>query len=330
MVPGVPGMRAIAFASRWFDPETVHRVFEPLVADWQREWRDAPPVRRVAVSVRGLAAFIFSFVILTPRILRTSIPQTTRWNVTIRIATFCLIIGGLLSIPLVQSIGKQSMEPLSLPLLILFALPTGLTLSLPFAMAIAVDGIRRDRTLPAQVERAAALKLAVATFVVMTLANGFLIPAANQVWRERSTPAGWNVPPPRISESSTLALLRHPDRNGPIVEGNYTRAGDIRQTLVGRVVTSILPALLIWLRWQATNRRRRAWYSPLPSALATAAGVVGVFAFWAAGAFLELRAILPWALGLWTPVVGLLAYGLAARAWSQRLEASSPQNNRIA
>ena len=30
--------RALAFASRWFDEATVHRTFEPLIADWQREW----------------------------------------------------------------------------------------------------------------------------------------------------------------------------------------------------------------------------------------------------------------------------------------------------
>ncbi len=29
--------RALAFASRWFDPATVSSVFEPLIADWQRE-----------------------------------------------------------------------------------------------------------------------------------------------------------------------------------------------------------------------------------------------------------------------------------------------------
>src|SRR5262249_31946709 len=35
--------RAIALASRWFDEQTYRRTFEPLIADWQREWQDAPP-----------------------------------------------------------------------------------------------------------------------------------------------------------------------------------------------------------------------------------------------------------------------------------------------
>ena len=46
--------RALAFVSRWFDEATVRRTFEPLIADWQREWQDAPPARRRWVSLRGL------------------------------------------------------------------------------------------------------------------------------------------------------------------------------------------------------------------------------------------------------------------------------------
>jgi hypothetical protein len=322
--------RALAFASLWFDAATVDRVFAPLVADWQREWRDATPARRASVYVRGLAAFAFSFVILTPRILATPTPSRIRVIVTARIAAFCLVAGGVLCVPFVQAIAKQSMEPLSLPLLVIFALPAALTIAFPFAMTIAVDGIRRDRHWPAQVERAAALKLAATAFVVMMLASGFLVPAANQLWRERSTPVGWNVPGPPISQSSTLALLTHPDRNGPIVPRQYTRAGEIRRELVSRVVMSILPAILIWLRWEATNRRRRAWYAPLPGVLATTGGIIAFFAFWGVGAQLELRGILPWALGQWTPVVGLLGSGLVLRAWSRRLETRLPQNSRIA
>ena len=312
--------RALAFASRWFDAATVDRVFEPLVADWQREWRDAAPAKRQWVSARGLTAFALSFAILAPRIISTPVPSRTRWNVATRIVAFCVVSGGLLAIPMVPDIAKRSMEPLSPPLLVLFALPAALTIAFPFAMASAVDGIRRNRDLPSQVERAAAVKLAISAFVLMTLASGVLVPAVNTIWRERSTPAGWNVPGPTFSQSSTLALLTHPDRNGRIVARGYTRAGEIRRELVGRVVISILPAILIWLRWDGTSRRRRAWYAPLPGVLATAAGIVGFGVFWSVGAQLELRGIVPWGLGLWSPVVGMISVGLAARAWLQRFE----------
>lgn len=305
--------RALALASRWFDAATVDRVFAPLVADWQREWRDTTPAGRAWVSVRGLSAFAFSFAILGPRILTTAVPSVTRLVVTARIAAFCLVVGGVFSIPIVQTLARQSMEPLSLPLLWMFALPAALTIAFPFAMTIAVDGIRRNRQLPSHVERAAAARLAVAAFVIMTLASGVVRPAANQQWRERSTPAGWNVPAPSISQSSTVALLTHPDRGGPVVPGNYTRAREIRRELVSRFVMSVLPALFIWLRWAATNRRRRAWYAPLPGLLATTAGIAGFFVFWSVGANLEVRGILPWGLGLWTPVAGFLAWGMSTR-----------------
>ena len=55
--------RALAFASRWFDAATVQRTFEPLIADWQREWQDARRSRRARVSMRGLAAFIFAVIV---------------------------------------------------------------------------------------------------------------------------------------------------------------------------------------------------------------------------------------------------------------------------
>lgn len=312
--------RALALASRWFDAATVDRVFAPLVADWQREWNDAPAAQRIWVSIRGLVAFTLSFAIMIPRVVVTPVPSRVRWNIAARIAAFCLLVGGLVAVPIVQDLATRSMEPLSLPLLTLFALPIAVTIALPFAMTIAVDGIRRVPALPPQVERAAALKLAVATFAIMTLASGVILPAFNQMWRERSTPVGWNVPGPSFSQSTTFALLTHPDRNGPIVPRNYTRAREIRRELIGRVVISFIPAILIWLRWQGTSRRRRAWYSPLPGVLATACAIFGFSVFWSIGAQLEVRGIVPWGLGLWTPVIGLIGTGVVLRAWSDRFE----------
>ena len=96
--------RALAFATLWFDAATVDSVFAPLVADWQREWQDAHPAYRALVSVRGLVAFAISVVISSPRILRTPVPSATRWTVTARITMFCLLVGGLLSIPVAESL----------------------------------------------------------------------------------------------------------------------------------------------------------------------------------------------------------------------------------
>ena len=44
----------------------MHRTFEPLIADWQREWYESAPSRRWWVSLRAWAAFACSAAILEP------------------------------------------------------------------------------------------------------------------------------------------------------------------------------------------------------------------------------------------------------------------------
>src|SRR5688500_20121589 len=62
-----PGSRLLAFASQWFDEGTVARVFEPLLADYQREWAETSRWGRAWTRVRGTAAFVIAVVALTPR-----------------------------------------------------------------------------------------------------------------------------------------------------------------------------------------------------------------------------------------------------------------------
>ncbi len=55
-----PGTHLLRLARAWFDEATVTHVFEPLIADWQREWADArtaSPVRRGWILMTGLAAY---------------------------------------------------------------------------------------------------------------------------------------------------------------------------------------------------------------------------------------------------------------------------------
>ena len=67
--------RALAFVSRWFDPATVARVFEPLIADWQREWIDAPKAERLIVHSRGMLSFFIAAMVSTPGIIRARAPK---------------------------------------------------------------------------------------------------------------------------------------------------------------------------------------------------------------------------------------------------------------
>ena len=98
-----PGTRALGFASRWFEPALVHRTFEPLIADWQREWYESAPSRRAWVSLRGCLAFLSAAAISTPSVVATPTPYLLIRRVTARIVVFCLIAADLLSIPMVRS-----------------------------------------------------------------------------------------------------------------------------------------------------------------------------------------------------------------------------------
>ena len=80
--------RALVFAQKWFDAATVQRIFEPLIADWQREWQDASPTRRARVSIRGLAAFMCAVIVSGPSLLRTHAPRSVTNHVAVRMARF--------------------------------------------------------------------------------------------------------------------------------------------------------------------------------------------------------------------------------------------------
>jgi hypothetical protein len=53
----------LRLAEAWFDAATVSRVFEPLIADWQRECAPKSGLARIACRIRGAAAFAMSFTL---------------------------------------------------------------------------------------------------------------------------------------------------------------------------------------------------------------------------------------------------------------------------
>jgi hypothetical protein len=124
--------RALAFASRWFDEATVRRVFEPLIADWQREWQDASPAGRARASLLRLSAFLCAVIVSCPQIARTTAPSSVTNHVATRIARFTFPAATLLIMPLVIN-----MEGLSW-IRILLIVPQALVLAFPFAMVGAV------------------------------------------------------------------------------------------------------------------------------------------------------------------------------------------------
>lgn len=317
-----PGTRALAFASRWFDPALVHRTFEPLIADWQREWYESAPAQRAWVSVRAWAAFVCTAAISTPAIIATPVPRSISWPVAKRVIIFCLVAAGALSIPMVRTMDGRELDPPLWAAVLLSAWPAALLIAFPFAMVIAVDAIRRDPTVPAHVERAAALKLGAIAVGFMLTAGGFVAPLASREFVTRSTPAGWNIPQPRLQQLSTVALLTHPERSTAIVPNQYTRAGQIRRELINRTVLSVMPAIYVWLRWSALSHPRRRRYWPLPAWAMTAAVVVGFWATANAGSILEHNLWLAPGHALFVPLVAFGVWSLVEQRFARRATSS--------
>jgi len=304
--------RALAFASRWFDEATVARVFEPLIADWQREWQDASPGRRARVSIRGLAAFICAVIVSSPSLLRTDGPSSVTNRVAVRMARFIALASILLMSPYLASAPESGWRAI-----ILFSLvPSVITVAFPFSMIGAVDAIRRDDTLPSHVERALAAKLGVIALLFMIVFGGFVVQAGNQMFRAAVTRG---TPPVRgVRELTTIELMRDPS----IAHAGETtnaggRAAVIRRELSNRAHLAILPVMLLWLRWGMLDRPRRRWYSPLPSWLMTPLVIAMFFLLNFIGINFARSAAVSAAVGVWLPALGFLAIGLITRWWSR-------------
>jgi hypothetical protein len=306
--------RALAFASRWFDDATVHRTFEPLVADWQREWLDSPPGSRARVTLRGLAAFVCAVIVSSPRIAFTSAPTEVTNRIAVRMVKFIAVAMVLLMIPpyieLWTSMARGASWVRSS--LFLFAVPGAMALAFPFSMTGAVDSLRRQRTLPGHVERATLLKLGAFAVMFMVIYGGWVVPAANRAARTAMNPAGMGEPLRMVRELTTYELVFDPARATVFEPATYlaARSRSLKQELNQRAAFVALPIVLLWLRWSALSGPRKRWLAPLPEAAATAIAIAALFAFSYLGASSLAREWRWSGAGAWLPIAGLATWGL--------------------
>ena len=155
----LPGTRALAIASQWFDPRTVSTVFEPLVADWQRQWLDAAPPKRARTWRHGAAAFCVATITASPQVVATKVSNELRDGVMTWMFRVSAIAAAVLLIPVVHTGGPMWLTSAR----VLISLPTMAALTIPFSVIGAVDVIRRRGAAAPHVQRAVALKVAVAS-----------------------------------------------------------------------------------------------------------------------------------------------------------------------
>ena len=304
--------RALAFASRWFDEATVRRTFEPLIADWQREWQEASPSSRARVSVHGLAAFIFAVIVSSPSLAATRAPKTVTNRIAVRMTRFIALVSVVLLSPMLMQLARDGRYGI----LVLTMLPSTITTAFPFALIGATDAIRRTQPLAANVERALAVRLAIVSMLFMIVFSGFVVPASKQAFRVVQTEGG--APVIRaVRELTTWQLITDPTMAAPQqpFTGGADRAVRIQRELNDRAVLAIVPVFLIWLRWVAIGRGRGKWWSPLPAPLATMSGfaIYITTSYW--GFLLEQQ--LHWAAGAgyWMPIAAFAIWGLTLRYW---------------
>ena len=313
----MPGSRLYAFASQWFDERTVSRVFEPLLADYQREWAAAPRGRQVVITARSVAAFVRSAIALSPHALAlTPMPASTTRRVLARIIVFSSVAAVVLSIPFLLQ-----MRAMPLPQLVAAAftlLPAGIVTAFPFAMIWVADGIRRHAR-PTRLERVAALRTGVIAVIFSMVAMGWVIPLSNQQYRKIAAPESARPPALGTRELTITQLMSEPS---PVVadaqySGNSNRRA-VRRELNNRVVIALLPALLLWLRWTALTRPDRRWFVRLPVAAETALVVVVFFTLYLAGVWIEPTLGLDAGTGFWTPLLALWLMGTLRQFVSHR------------
>jgi hypothetical protein len=313
----IPGTRFLAFAARWFDAATVSRVFEPLVADWQREWIDASESKRAWIRVRGTIAFAATTLAMSPRVmLMTPSPPAMTRRVLSRIIIFTSIGTLVMTAPMVYAMREAPWQ--TVLVLAIFLLPSVMVTVLPFAMPWVADGLRPTRA-ATPAERVTALRTAFACVAFALVFIGWAMPMANQAYREVAAPE-WAPPPLRgVRELTLTELTLNPPRR---MQGGRN-VTEIRREINSRVVIAVLPAILLWLRWGAHATPRRRWLSPLPVAIETALAFVAFFSLYMASVANEPAFGLRAGTGLWFAPLALLVAGVLRNVLSRRFNAGS-------
>lgn len=313
--------RALAFASLWFDEQTVRRTFEPLIADWQREWQDAPSARRRWITLRGLGAFALAVIVSSPQIARTAAPREVTNRIATRMATVVAILTAVLMIPpsvqlwFLWKAGSSWVRGSGF----LFTLPAAMALAFPLAVVAGVDAIRRLQSLPDHVERAAALKLGAVAAMFMLVYGGWVMPAANQAFLRVINPPGMTEPLRGVRELSTRELVFDPDRATMFAPGTQlaSRSTTIQRELNGRAAMIVMPLVLLWLRWRAYDLPRPRWFWPLPAWLAIPI-VIGILSTATTfGGWLERDWHFFTGTRQWMPIVAFALWGMVSSYWRQ-------------
>ena len=302
----------LRFARRWFDERTVSSVFEPLLADHQRVWLEAAPAARRGITLRTLLAFVTAMLVTAPRAIAFApMPASTTRRVLSRMIIFTAAASVVNAVPIVAELRQMPLRQFALAAL--FLLPSMIVVVFPFAMPWVADALRRQSA-PTTAERLATLRTAIASVAFLFVLVGWALPIANQAYREVAAPE-WARPPARGTRELSLGELMF---RPPLRMQDGRNSNEIRREINSRLVISLLPAVLLWVRWGAHNAPRRRWLSPLPVAVETALAFTLFFFFYLSSVGIEPRLGLRPGTGLWFALAALVVAGVVRNTVSRR------------
>lgn len=245
----------LRWTARTFGDDAAIRVFEPLVADWQRQWHTGGRTsagRRVA-AVRGGIAFVRTCLIVgwqTGRPMHMHARARVMVIVTAigfaSIGASALLLGFLNQLSTMRGAALAALAPA------LFAVTVPLAL-LPAAAVLA----RTSRESDSAYARWFLVRLVAGSMGLMSLGLAYVVPATNIHFRRvmASHVAGRDVTPPRgLKELSASELARFDDTREVFVDDSRERA---REELALRATVALgWPVAFAVFGWRLARARQ--------------------------------------------------------------------------
>ena len=244
------GRRFLVLAQHWFDDYTVTHVFEPLLADWQRECAEQRGSERLFCRLRGSLALLTTFALMLSTSVRRPSPSGLARSAWSAMIAFTAVGTALLMVPWLVERGMESIT--ILPLLI----PSSLAIALPLAtVPAAVMVLTNSRWHPAE-RRRTVVRTTVVSLLLMVAIAGWASPLANDAWRRNLGPkinpiAYAKAGPPRGTRELTLAELARRDSPPGMID-SHLRGREYHMRLV--VIT--MPLTLTILAFGIARRSR--------------------------------------------------------------------------
>lgn len=253
-----PSAHAILrWTARTFGDDAARRVFEPLVADWHREWCTWGNTRtgRLVLAVQGGAAFVRTCFTVGWQLSRPAhLPARGRAAALTTAFGFASLGAVALAVPFVLQADLRELRAVTLGTLA----PSLFAITVPLSLLPAAATIRAmNRPAGSEGLRWFLVRLVFATSCLTCLGVGFVVPAANTHFRNvlASRVAGREAPPRGVRELSAVELARLDDTGEVFGAGTRERARE--ELTIRATIALVWPAAFACFGWRLAGARQK-------------------------------------------------------------------------